>query len=281
MTATLTPRRAPMDGTVWVRHAVLLLSAVVVLAPFAWMITTSLKTQGTVNTGPYFFPAQFEVGNYPHAWAAAPFPRYYLNTAIMTIGIVAGHLVLDTLAAYALSRWRFRGRNAVFLALVGTMMIPSFLTILPAFDMVVRFGWFDSYAALIVPRLADVFGIIVIRGYFLTIPHELDEAARMDGAGHLRILTRILVPLARPALATVAVFSSLFAWNDFLWPLLVTADDRLRTIQLGLSAFQGKYAPQPHYLMAGTVTAAVPAIVLFLFLQRTLVRGLASTGVKE
>lgn len=263
------------------RHILLIGLSLLVIAPFAWMITTSLKSIDQVNKAPYLLPHQFEFGNYAHALTAAPFARYYLNSVVMTVGIVVGHIVLDTLAAYALARLRFPGRDAIFLGLVATMLIPSFLTVLPAFDLVIKFGWFNSYAALIVPRLADVFGIVVLRGFLKSLPMELDEAARIDGANRMQILTRVLLPLCKPALASVAVFSFLFAWNDFLWPLLVTSDDQYRTIQLGLSAFTNKYGPYPNYLMAGTVIAATPAIAIFLHLQRSLVRGLASTGVKE
>ena len=263
------------------RHLLLALLSVLVVAPFAWMITTSLKSLDKVNQAPYLIPAQFEWGNFAKALTAAPFAHYYLNSVVMTVGIVAGHLVCDTLAAYALARLRFPGRDAFFLGLVATMLVPAFLTVLPAFDLVIRFGWYNSYAALILPRLADVFGIVVLRGFMKSLPIELDEAARMDGANRMQILVRILLPLCKPALASVAVFSFLFSWNDFLWPLLVTGDDQYRTIQLGLSAFTNKYGPYPNYLMAGTVIAAIPAILIFLYLQRSLVRGLASTGVKE
>ncbi|MGZ4586960.1 MAG: carbohydrate ABC transporter permease [Mycobacteriaceae bacterium] len=263
------------------RHLTLLCLSLLVVAPFAWMVTTSLMTIDKVNVAPYVVPRQFEWGNYAKALTAAPFGHYYLNSVVMTGGIVAGHLACDTLAAYALSRLRFPGRDAIFLGLVATMLVPAFLTVLPAFDLVIRFGWYNSYTALILPRLADVFGIVVLRGYMLSLPAELDEAARLDGANRLQILARIILPLCTPALASVAVFSFLFAWNDFLWPLLVTNDDQYRTIQLGLSVFTSKYGPYPNYLMAGTVIAATPAIVIFLYLQRGIVRGLASTGVKE
>ena len=263
------------------RHLLLAVLSLLTLAPFAWMLTTSLKSIDQVNKAPYLLPRQFEVENYAKALTAAPFAHYYLNSVVMTVGIVVGHLVCDTLAAYALARLRFPGRDAIFLGLVATMLVPAFLTGLPAFDLVIRFGWYNSYAALIVPRLADVFGIVVLRGFMTSIPQELDEAARIDGANRLQILTRILLPLCKPALASVAVFSFLFAWNDFLWPLLVTNDDQYRTVQIGLSVFTNKYGPWPNYLMAGTVIAAAPAIALFLYLQRGIVRGLASTGVKE
>jgi len=263
------------------RYAALTVACLATVLPFCWMVTTSLKNLPDVYRPPYLWPATFVWSNYTHALSAAPFGRYYLNTVVMTAGIVAGHLVLDTLAAYALARLHFPLRNAIFLTLVATMLVPTFLTVLPAFTLTVQFGWFNSYAGLIIPRLADVFGIVVLRGFMQSIPRELDEAALVDGAGRLRILWQIIVPLCRPALATVAVFSFLYGWNDFLWPLLVSADDSYRTIQLGLSVFLDKYGPYPQYLMAGTVVAAVPAVAVFLILQRALVRGLAATGLKE
>ena len=263
------------------RHLVLLVLSAVTVAPFAWMVTTSLKNLADVYKAPYLYPAALHVSNYARAWQAAPFARYYLTSLVMTAGILAGHLVINTLAAYAFARLRFPLRNTLFLVLVATMLVPQFVTILPAYDLVIRLGWYDSYAALIVPRLADVFGIVVLRAYMASIPRDLDDAARLDGAGPWRTLSTVILPLCRPALATVGMFSVLYSWNDFLWPLLVTSDDARRTVQLGLSAFTGKYGTYPHYLMAGTVTAAVPTIVLFLFLQRTFVRGVASTGLKD
>lgn len=263
------------------RHLALAACSLLMMAPFAWMLTTSLKSIDQVNNPPYFFPNQWEWANYPQAMNSAPFAKYYLNTIVMTAGIVIGHVVLDTLAAYALARLRFPGRNIIFMALVATMLVPAFLTVLPAFDLVIRLGWYNSYTALILPRVADVFGIVVMRSYLMSLPRELDEAAAIDGASRMQTLRLVLLPLCTPAIASVTVFSFLFAWNDFLWPLLVTNDDEYRVIQLGLSAFTNKYGPYPHYLMAGTVIAAIPAIVIFLFLQRNLVAGLASTGVKE
>ena len=263
------------------RHLVLLALAVVVVAPFAWMLTTSLKHYADVYQPPYLWPTQFQWGNYPKAWQAAPFAQYSVTSVVMTAGILVGHLVMDTLAAFAFARLRFPLRNTLFLLLVATMLVPQFVTVLPAYDLVIRLGWYDSYAALIVPRLADVFGIVVLRAYMASIPRELDDAARVDGAGPWRILGSVILPLCRPALATVGVFSFLYAWNDFLWPLLVTSDDARRTIQIGLSVFTSKYGTYPHLLMAGTVTAAIPAIVIFLFLQRAFIRGVATTGLKD
>ena len=160
-------------------------------------------------------------------------------------------------------------------------MVPIFVTVIPAYAIVSSLGWIDTFAALIVPRLADVFGIILLRQYFSTIPMELDEAARMDGCSSWQIYWRIIIPLAKPALATLAIFSFLFAWNDFLWPLLVTNAEEMRTIQIGLNGFVGRYGTSWNYLMAGTITATLPSVVVFLFFQKALERGIAATGLKD
>jgi multiple sugar transport system permease protein len=263
------------------RHVLLWIGALSVFGPILWMITTSLKPANAVYSPPFLIPETFRWHNYEQAFSAAPFAQYYANTIIMTAGIVAGHVVFDAMAAYAFARLRFPLRNTLFLVFLATMLVPQFVTVIPAFALVTSLGWLDTYAALIVPRLVDVFGIVLLRQFFATIPAELEDAARIDGAGRMRILWQLMIPLARPALATLAMFSFLFAWNDFLWPLLVTNSDELRTIQIGLAAFQGRYGTRWNYLMAGTVTATVPCLIMFVIFQRSLIRGIAFTGLKE
>jgi multiple sugar transport system permease protein len=274
---TPTAHRRPHWGLV-VRHGLLIAGGFTVVVPFLWMFLTSVKKRSEIFTR--MWPTEWHWENYVHAWQAAPFARYYLNSIVMTIGIVAGHLIIDALAAYAFARLRFPAKNPIFLLLLATMMVPQFVTIIPAFSLIVEFGWIDSYWALIVPRLADVFGIVLLRQYFATIPKEIEEAARLDGCGRIGTFLRVVIPLSTASLATLAIFAMLFAWNDFLWPLLVTNSDEMRTIQIGLAAFQGRYGTSWNYLMAGTLTSAVPTIVMFLFFQRALVRGIAGTGVK-
>lgn len=271
----------PSRASALARHAVLLAGAVIVVVPFLWMFTTSLQTRAETYTNTSVIPTSWHWGNYLHAWQAAPFGQYYLNSFVMMLGIVAGHVVCDALAAYAFARLQFPAKRAIFVILLAALMVPTFVTIIPAYTIVADLGWIDSYAALIVPRLADVFGIILLRQYFSSIPAELDDAARIDGCSRAGIFFRIVAPLSRPAFATLAIFSFLFAWNDFLWPLLVTNTDSSRTIQIGLSAFVGRYGTSWNYLMAGTLTATVPAIIVFLFCQRALVRGIANTGLKD
>lgn len=263
------------------RHAVLTVGAVLVVVPFLWMFTTSLQTRAETYANTSILPTSWHWENYAVAWDAAPFGQYYLNSLIMAVGIVSGHLVLDAFAAYAFARLRFPLKNVIFVILLAALMIPTFVTIIPAYSLVASFGWIDTYAGLIVPRLADVFGIILLRQYFASIPSELEDAARIDGCSRIGTFFRIMVPLSLPAFATLAIFSFLFAWNDFLWPLLVTNSDELRTIQIGLSAFQGRYNTSWNYLMAGTITATVPSIIVFMFFQRALVRGVAASGMKD
>jgi len=263
------------------RHAILLIGSLAVVLPFLWMFTTSLQSRAETYTNTSILPTSWHWENYAHAWEAAPFGQYYISSVIMAVGIVSGHLVLDALSAYAFARLNFPGRNAIFMVLLAALMVPTFVTIIPAYTIVADLGWIDSYAGLIVPRLADVFGIILLRQYFMSIPQEIEDAARIDGCSRIGTFFRIIVPLSMPAFATLAIFSFLFAWNDFLWPLLVTNTDEVRTIQIGLSSFVGRYGTSWNYLMAGTLTATVPSIIVFLFFQRALVRGIATTGLKD
>lgn len=251
------------------------------LAPFLWMLTTSLKPVRLTFAPPYLFPQHFEWSNYLEAWNAAPFTRYYFNTIVMAAGITLGQVFFSSLAAYAFARLRFPGRDLLFLVFLGTMMVPLHVTLIPSYLIIQRLGWIDTYQGLIVPRLVSAFGIFLLRQYYLSIPTALDEAALIDGASRLTIWWQIILPLSRPALATLAIFAFLFAWNDFLWPLVVTNDPQMQTVQLGLAMFQGRYGTRWTLLMAGTVTATVPAIIAFLLGQRRFIEGITTTGLKE
>lgn len=261
-------------------HALLLAGGLAVVSPFLWMITTSLKPIKLTYAPPYLLPTHFEWRNYLVAWQAAPFARFYLNSLIMAVGITSGQLLFSSLAAYGFARLRFPGRDILFLVFLGTMMVPFHVTLIPAYLIVRWLGWLDTYQALIVPRLVSAFGIFLLRQYYLTIPTELDEAALMDGCSRLGVWWRILLPLSQPALAALAIFAFLFAWNDFLWPLVITNDPDMRTIQLGLAMFQGRYGTQWTYLMAGTVTATIPGILVFLLGQSRFIEGITLTGLK-
>lgn len=261
-------------------HVVLLAGAFVMIIPFLWMVTLSLKPVELTHQAPYLIPTRFEFDNYSQAWDAAPFGRYYINSIVMTAGIVTGQVILSSLAAYAFARLRFPGRDALFLLFLGTMMVPFHVILIPSYLIIDRLGWIDSYSALIVPRTVSAFGIFLLRQYYQGIPRELDEAAMIDGASRLGIWWRIIVPLSGPGLATLGIFAFMFAWNDFLWPLVVTNDPDMRTVQLGLAMFQGRYGTQWTLLMAGTVTATLPTLGVFLLSQRWFIRSIAQSGLK-
>lgn len=273
-----------MKSSLWsrlARHAILILGSATVIIPFLWMFTTSLQMRAETYTNTSIFPTSWHWENYIHAWQAAPFAQYYWNTLLMTVGIVVGHLIFDAFAAYAFARLEFPLKKTIFILLLSALMIPNFVIVIPSYEIVANLGWVDTLYALVVPRLADVFGIILLRQYFATIPRDLDDAARIDGCGRFGIFFKVIVPLSSPAFATLGIFSFLFAWNDFLWPLLVTNTDETRTIQIGLASFVGRYGTSWNYLMAGTLTATIPSIIVFLFFQRALVRGIANTGMKD
>ena len=261
-------------------HVVLIAGAFVVLVPFLWMITTSLKPVRAVHLPPFIVPREFIWHNYALAWHADTFARYYLNTAIMTAGIVLGQLLFSSLAGYAFARLNFPGRNALFFVVLATMMVPVYVTLIPSYLLVRDLGWLDSYQGLIVPRLVSAFGIFLMRQQYLGIPRDLEEAALLDGASRLRVWWSIVMPLSGPAVATLGIFSFLFAWNDFLWPLVITTDPTMRTVQLGLAMFTGRYGTQWTLLMAGAVCASIPALVVFAIGQRWFVRGAVMSGVK-
>lgn len=278
-----TERHRRLAGRLPVRlltHGLLIAGGMIMLAPFLWMLTTSLKPIEQTFAPPYLFPSYFNWENFVEAWNAAPFGRYYLNTIIMSAGITVGQVLFSSLAAYAFARLTFPGRELLFLAFLGTMMVPLHVTLIPSYLIVQKLGWTNSYEGLIVPRLVSAFGIFLLRQYYLSIPKELDEAALIDGASRLGIWWRVILPLSTPALATLGIFAFLFAWNDFLWPLVVINEPDMQTVQLGLAMFQGRYGTRWTLLMAGTVTATIPAIVAFLIGQRRFIEGIMTDGVK-
>ncbi len=261
-------------------HLTLLAGVSIMVIPYLWMVTLSLKPQELTYSPPYLFPNTFEWQNYAQAWQAASFSRYYWNSGLVTLGVTAGQIVLCSLAAYAFARLRFPGKEALFLLFLGTMMVPFHAILIPSYLIIQRLGWVDTYTAMILPRMFSAFGIFLMRQYYEGISTELDDAAMIDGCSRLGIWWRILLPLTGPGLATLGIFAFMFAWNEFLWPLVVINDPDMRTIQLGLAMFQGRYGTQWTLLMAGTVTATIPTILIFLFGQRWFIASIATTGLK-
>lgn len=259
----------------------MLAAGLVMAFPFFWMLSTSLKSESEATTfPPTIVPQEWIFSNYPAAWAAAPFGRYFLNSAIMAAGQVLFSLATGSLAAYALARMRVPGRGFIFGALLATLVIPPEVTLIPNYIAVQRLGWYNSYAALIVPFGASVFNVFLLRQTFLQVPFELYEAAVLEGCTHLRFLWEFALPLSRPVLAIIALLTAIRAWNDFQWPLIVTDTPDLRPIQVGLTIFRSDVSTNFQLLMAGSVMAVAPVVILFLLTQRQFIQGIARTGIR-
>jgi multiple sugar transport system permease protein len=262
-------------------HLVLLPIALVMVVPLVWMTVTSLQTlDETRHYPPSLVPTSFEVQNYTDVLRATPFVRWFVNTLLVTLATVIGNLVFCSLAGYAFARIKFFGRGIVFVAILATLMIPFQVTVIPTFLIVRQLGMIDTLGALIVPNLAGAFGIFMLRQFFVTLPIELEEAARIDGASRLSILFKIVLPLSGPALATLAVITFLYTWNDFFWPLITIYSPDNMTLQLGLATFQGAHATNTNLLMAANVMSILPMLLLFFVAQRYFIRGIATTGLK-
>ena len=273
-------------GISWGRialHIILIIGAVIMVMPFLWMVSTSLKTQTDVQRQfpPQLIPTTFMFSNYSTALTALPFDRFYINSLIVASSVTILQLFISSLAAFAFARLRFKGRNLLFFVYLTGLMIPFPVLLLPNFLIVRQLGWFDTYLALIVPPSFSAFSIFLLRQYYRGFPLEYDEAARIDGASSLRIWWNIILPNSKPALAALAIFTFLGTWNDFLWPLVVTNSEEMRTLPVGLSMFQGQYTVRWELLMAVTVVALVPVLIVYLFAQNWIIRGLSvSSGLK-
>lgn len=278
-------------------YAVLTLGALVALAPFVWMLLTSIKDYGDVISmrlwpWPPFGNSTPSWDNYRQAieyigvdldtgWPL--FFRQFLNTALVTAVVVLGVTVTSVMAAYAFAMLNFPGKSAVFILVLASLMIPDDLTLIPRAVMMYRnyLNWFNSYLALTVPFLASAFGIFLIRQFFRQVPLDLFEAARIDGAGHIRYMTQILIPLARPAILTVALFHFIWTWNEFKWAQLVTAQPNMRLISVGMQSFlQAEGGPQTQLAMAVATMVVAPIVILYFFTQRYFTEGITTTGLK-
>jgi len=261
----------------------LCLGALIFLFPFFWMLSTSLKGASEVLVyPPDLIPPAPRLQNYLEIWDKAPFGRYFINSTVVTTAIMLGEVATSILAAYAFSKIRFPGREKLFLAFLGTLIIPNIVTLVPAFVIVHRLKWIDSYMGLIIPEMATAYGIFLLRQFFLTIPQELDDAAAIDGFSRWGTLIRVYLPLAIPAVIALAIISFINNWNNFFWPLVVTNSDAMRTLPVGLRFFvEGDGGGQWEYLMVAATVISIPPMVVFLTLQRFFVRGIATTGITK
>lgn len=264
----------------------LYLGAVVTLIPFLWLIRSSLMAPRQIFTFPIeWVPDPFVWENFPRALTAVDFRQYFVNTMIIEAGVVTGTLISSTLAAFAFSRLRWRGRNLVFGILLGSLMLPYAVTLIPTFLLWRELRALDTFVPLIVPSwfasgLGGVFNIFLLRQFFMTIPRDLDEAAYLDGASPIRVLIEIILPLSRPALIVVAIFTFIAVWNDFLGPLIYLTSEDNYTLAIGLRSFTSIYSNQWDLLMAASTAIIAPVILLFFFAQRYFIEGIALTGIK-
>lgn len=263
-------------------YSALVSVAMITLLPFLWMLSTSLKDLSEVFVyPPQLIPQRLMFINYLNAWNAAPFGRFMINSLIHSGLVTLSHLISSCLAAYAFARLKFWGREQIFLLYLGTMMIPNQVTLVPAFIIVRNLGWIDTFYGLIIPSGASVLGVFLLRQFFLTIPWDLEDAARLDGCGPLRTLWSIFLPLAKPAMATLALFSFMQTWNMFFWPLVVTNTRAMRTLQIGLRYFMDQDEGNIwNQLMASSVLVMAPVMVAFFLAQKQFIEGITLTGLK-
>ena len=264
----------------WGLTMFLIPTAILMLMPFVWMLSTSLKSAGAVfEYPPSFIPNPFRWDNYTRLFEVLPFSRFFANSVFVAVSVTILTVVTSSMAAYAFARLRFPGRDALFLGYLGTLMIPAQVVIIPNFILLRTIGWIDTYPALILPAAFSAFGTFLLRQYFLTIPGELEDAAVVDGAGHWQIFTRVILPLSGPALSALAIFTFLFNWNSFLYPLVVTHSTKMSTLTVGLNTVQGQYNTAWTLLMAGSVLALLPVLTVFIFAQRYFIKGITMTGI--
>jgi multiple sugar transport system permease protein len=259
----------------------LALPAVTMLAPFLWMLSTALMTELEMyRFPPALLPSSWKWSNFSEALTLQPFGRFLVNSLIVSGLSVAGQLIFCSTAAYAFARLRFVGRDRLFAVYLGTMMIPAVVTIIPSFLIITKLGWMNTYQALITPSLSSAWGIFLLRQFFLTIPRDLEDAARVDGAGEWTIFWKIVLPLSRPALATLAIFAFMGSWKDFLWPLIVTNRTDMRTVEVGFAMFSSLYQTDWPHQMAAAVVVMIPIIIVFIVAQKYFVRGITLSGIK-
>jgi ABC-type glycerol-3-phosphate transport system permease component len=280
----LLTRRARQRLRTAIALVVIAVGAFIIMIPLAWMLSTSLKRQMDVYLyPPKWIPIPAQFGNYAEVMTIVPFGRYLLNSAFISGLTVLGSVLSCSMAAYSFARLRSPGRNAIFMVLLATLMLPGAVTIVPTFVVFQKLGWLNTFKPLIVPAFfGNAFFIFLLRQFFMTVPLELEDAARIDGANSLQIFTRIMLPLAKPALVTVAIFSFIGSWNDFFYPLIYLNSEDMYTVALGVARFSGspRVGPQMHLLMAASFLATLPVLIVFFWAQRLFIQGIVFSGVK-
>ena len=263
-------------------HAFLVITGFLTLAPFIWMVSASFMHDGHASVfPPRFLPDEFTLTQYETLFSRLDVSRNLLNSFMLSVIVTVVSLVFNSMAGFAFAKYRFAGKDAIFKLLLSSMVIPAQVTMLPLFLMLKEFGFLNTYMAIIIPGLANVFGIFLIRQYVMAIPDSLIESARIDGATDFQTYYKIIVPLAAPVMVTLAIFTFMGTWNDFLWPLIVLNDSDMYTLPVALANLMGEHTKDPELMMAGSVITILPVMVIFLVLQKYYIKGIMMGSVKE
>lgn len=277
--------RIKAKAKILLAYTFLAFGALAMIGPFLWMVTASLKEPGSIFSyqRPWWqdwVPTQFVWQNYVQAWNAVPFARFYLNSIFVSVSITAGQVVTSAFSAYAFARLEFPGRDKIFFAYLATIMVPGAVTMIPVFILLRYLGWIDSYKSVILPGIFTAYGTFLLRQFFLTLPKDLEDAAKIDGCSYFGIFWRIILPLSKPALATLTTFTFMGSWLNFMWPLIVLNTHELFTLPVGLSYFQSLHHTDWSLLMAGSLMMILPILIVFIVNQRYFVEGIKLTGIK-
>ncbi|QMU08055.1 carbohydrate ABC transporter permease [Levilactobacillus suantsaii] len=263
-------------------NILLIIVLISVVFPFLWVLVSSFKNEADIiNYPPKMFAGHYTLANYVDIWKTIPMTRYIINTMIYAVGVCVISITLDSFSGYALARMRFRGRTFFYYVVMVTMFIPFAITMIPLFMELSEFGMINTYPGLIIPHATTAFGIFMMRSFFVGLPEDLAEAARLDGLNEFQIYFRIMLPLAKPQLITLAIFSLMGSWNDLLYPMLMTTDQSMRTLAAGLALIGGQHITYYGPVMAGTIISMLPLFIIYMFAQKYFIQGSAMSGMKE
>lgn len=283
-TRALGKARAPWYGlkgknvVIW---TLLVAGACVMLFPLYWMFATAIRPRKELFSGEFnLFPSELVWSNFSEAWGKLPFTQFYINSIVIAVVAVAVTVFINLLAGYTFAKYDFPGRNVLFLLLISTLMIPIQVIMVPEFLIVSQLGWVNTYAGVIAPRAAEAFGIFMVRQFMVSIPDELLEAARLDGASEFKIFLRVVLPLSWPVIAVLTIFTFMWRWNDFAWPLVVLQERSTYTVPLGLNLMKGQFFTDWTGIMSMSLVSILPMLLVFVFFQRYFIQGMATTGMK-
>lgn len=265
----------------WV-YLLLGIGLIAMVFPFFWMVFSAFKTNADVYVyPPKWFPSQWNFDNFSRVFEMVPFALYYLNSILVSLLVTYGQLIVSVLAAYALSRLQFPFRNVVFMLVISTMLMPFVVTMIPVFLIVSQFKWIDSYQGLVIPSIFSGFSTIFLRQFFLSVPRDLQDAAMIDGCGFFRILFQVILPNSKPAIATITLFAFLGEWRNYLWPLIVTNSTKMRTLPVGLRYLMTEGGGEYHLMMAASLMAIVPVLIVYIFAEKQFIKSVTFTGLKS